>query len=393
LAPGQHRKLKVESPFFEELSGIGIGKFLIPPQNVPETVSIKLVKNKGTVDITNGSKKTVHWKRNQALAVLDIRSMGYFQVDHGVLTDKLTPKYQFVEAQELCTSINETFQRMRTAEISAHHTSDSPLKSKDRKGSKSKLPPKDPYPWMEQNDVRRDMSDEEILRKYIDLSKSDITFKEKERVREAIWKRRKAFSLRDEIGQCPNIEIDIDLIDDSPFFVRPFPIREEDKPVMDWQMERLVHLGILTKECTSYTSPVMLITRKVTKDKRPVVDFRLLNTRIKRKNTSSPLMKDIFNILGNSQCELLSCIDLKDAYHSIKLSEKAKDLCGIMPYMGGDTYRFNVLPMGLSISPAKWIEYINMLIGSLKDAIMDDLLIHSKKKDHFARWRQSRSTV
>ena len=44
---------------------------------------------------------------------------------------------------------------------------------------------------------------------------------------------------------------------------------------MDEQMERLVSLEILSKNSTSHTSPVMLITRKLTKDKRPVADFRL----------------------------------------------------------------------------------------------------------------------
>ena len=82
------------------------------------------------------------------------------------------------------------------------------------------------------------------------------------------------------------------------------------------------------------TSPVMLITRKLTKDKRPVVDFRLLNTRILRRNTSIPLMSDVLSILGNSECEVVSCVDIKDAYHSIKLTEKSKEYCGILPYFG-----------------------------------------------------------
>ena len=34
--------------------------------------------------------------------------------------------------------------------------------------------------------------------------------------------------------------IDIDVIDDSPFFVRPFPNHEEDKPIMDNYMAKLV---------------------------------------------------------------------------------------------------------------------------------------------------------
>ena len=62
-------------------------------------------------------------------------------------------------------------------------------------------------------------------------------------------------------------------------------------------MERLVSLGILSKNSTSHTSPVMLITRKLTKYKRPVVDFKLLNTRILRRNTSIPLVSDVFEYI------------------------------------------------------------------------------------------------
>ena len=40
---------------------------------------------------------------------------------------------------------------------------------------------------------------------------------------------KKAFSLRDEIGQCPNIKVNIEVNDPSTFFVRPFSIAEEDK--------------------------------------------------------------------------------------------------------------------------------------------------------------------
>ena len=120
---------------------------------------------------------------------------------------------------------------------------------------------------------------------------------------------------------CPNLTADIKVIDESPFFVRPFPLSEGDKLFMDKEMERQVSLGILSKNSTSHTSPVMLITHKPTNDKQPVVDFRLLNTRILRRNTSIPLMSDVLSILGNSQCEVVSCVDIKDAYHSIPLTE------------------------------------------------------------------------
>ena len=183
---------------------------------------------------------------------------------------------------------------------------------------------KDLCPWLDKDDPRRDMTDEEILDKYIDLSNSDLTSDEKETLMNIIKEHKQAFSLRDEIGKCPNIKIDIDIIDDSPFFVRPFPIHEEDKPIMDNYMAKLVSLGILTKNNTTHTSPVMLVSRKGTKNKRPVVDFRLLITRIMRRNTATPLLRDIFKMLGRSKCEVLSCVDLKDAFHSLGLTDKAK---------------------------------------------------------------------
>ena len=165
------------------------------------------------------------------------------------------------------------------------------------------------------------------------MSNSALSRKDKVKLMKMLIKYRDAFSLRDEIGECPNLEADIKVIDESSFFVIPFPISEGDKAFMDKQMERLVSLGILSKNSTSHTSPVMLITRKLTKDKRPMVDFRLLNTRILRTNTSIPLMSDVLSILGNSECEVVSCVDIKDAYHSIRLTEKSKEYCGILPYL------------------------------------------------------------
>ena len=57
-------------------------------------------------------------------------------------------------------------------------------------------------------------------------------------------------------------------------------MREEDKAVIDKEMKRLCYMGFLKEGFSAYSSPVMLITRKLTKDKRVVTDFRHLNARI-----------------------------------------------------------------------------------------------------------------
>ena len=40
------------------------------------------------------------------------------------------------------------------------------------------------------------------------------------------------FSLRDEIGTCPFIEVHLKLKDETPFFVQPSLMREEQKKVI-----------------------------------------------------------------------------------------------------------------------------------------------------------------
>ena len=62
----------------------------------------------------------------------------------------------------------------------------------------------------------------------------------------------------------------------------------------------------------------MLVSRKLTQDKRVVTDIRHLNVRIAKNNLVYPLLKDTFSVLGSSKCEVLSVLDLKDAFHSLR---------------------------------------------------------------------------
>ena len=121
-----------------------------------------------------------------------------------------------------------------------------------------------------------------------------------------------------------------------------------------------------------------------------MVDFRLLITSIVRRNTSTPLLRDIFIMLGRAQCEVLGCVDLKEAFHSLPLTPEAKEFCGILPYFGSPHFRYEVLPMELAISPQLWIDCIENIYSGITNrqnyiTIMDDLLIHGLKGNHLER--------
>ena len=60
-------------------------------------------------------------------------------------------------------------------------------------------------------------------------------------------------------------------------------------------------------------------------DKSVVTNFRYLNVRIAKNNLAYPNI-DTFSVLGSSRCEVPSVLDLKDACHSLRLSENSQEI-------------------------------------------------------------------
>ena len=75
------------------------------------------------------------------------------------------------------------------------------------------------YPWLDDVDERKYMTNEEILDKYINLKDSCLDEKERKQVMKMLYEYKTVFSLRDEIGTCPNIEVNIEVTDKLPFFI------------------------------------------------------------------------------------------------------------------------------------------------------------------------------
>ena len=67
------------------------------------------------------------------------------------------------------------------------------------------------------------------------------------------------------------------MADITPSFIRPYHEQEEDKQILDTEMKRLCHLGTLKEGFSAHPSPVMFISRKLTKDKRHLSDFSHMN--------------------------------------------------------------------------------------------------------------------
>ena len=89
------------------------------------------------------------------------------------------------------------------------------------------------------------MTDAEILRMKLNLTECSLDNKPKEEFLTKLDAFHDVFSLRDEIGTCPFIEVHLKL-----------------KEGIQKEMDRLEHLGIIRKGLTGYSSPVVLVKRK-----------------------------------------------------------------------------------------------------------------------------------
>ena len=121
-----------------------------------------------------------------------------------------------------------------------------------------------------------------------------------------------------------------------------------------------------------------------------VIDFRHLNVRIAKNNLTYPLLEDTFSVLGSSRCEVLSVLDVKDAFHSSRLGRIQNYIVELYDILVA-LHIYQGMPMGLNISPSIMQSYINAILDCLQsrkycEAIMDNLLLFTPTmKLHIAK--------
>ena len=72
---------------------------------------------------------------------------------------------------------------------------------------------------------------------------------------ELLYKYREAFSLRDEIDTCPNIEVEIEVTDKSPFFIRPYHNKTGRQGIYGQGNEEIMLYGYLKRRVFSLFKP------------------------------------------------------------------------------------------------------------------------------------------
>ena len=191
LKPYSQRYVRIITPFFLDLSGVATIKIIQGSKTI--TLQCRLQKNLGLLRMVNTTNKPMTFCRNNSIGIVDIRSLGFYNIRHCTLQYSLS--VQLLQYNKIIQRHAKQQRSKQTCKAGTHAKHDGSANVKHDEAA-------DPYPWLDSKNPRRNMSDEEILRKYIDLGKSSLSEAGKAELVEIIIKHKKAFSLRDEIGEC-----------------------------------------------------------------------------------------------------------------------------------------------------------------------------------------------
>ena len=145
VKPKEKKFVKIEAPFIDEVSGHVIVKMIDNEGHCTVVLKLKFVRNCASLDIVNNSQETVIFDPNQILGILDLRSLGYYKIKQGVLQQNLSKNYHFEYVEKLCEEFNAIIN--------------------ERKKLEEKEIDKDKYPWLDDSDERKYMTDSKILEK------------------------------------------------------------------------------------------------------------------------------------------------------------------------------------------------------------------------------------
>ena len=143
----------------------------------------------------------------------------------------------------------------------------------------------------------------------------------------------------------------------------------------------MVENEILSPGDSDTVSLVFFVTKKQNKDKtavsgRLVFDYRRLNEKIKGMNFPLTPIKNFFDQASQYSC--FAAIDIRNAFLTVSMTERAKKRCGIITPFG--VFIPQRMPFGLKTYPAGFCYVMHLILSGLAFAqyYMDDIIVGGK---------------
>ena len=179
-----------------------------------------------------------------------------------------------------------------------------------------------------------------------------------------------------------NFVLDIELKENCTIYQRPRKVPAAEFHAINENFNKLLQNAAVVKTSSNFASPVTVVKKK-SGDYRVCVDYRQLNAQTVDLNFPIPAIANLQFLLSKEHT-WYSVLDLKSAYYSLPLTERASERAAIITQRG--VFQPLRSPFGLKNSPAKFCELVSSVIEGLETftfAYLDDFLVFSKTfSDH-----------
>ena len=154
---GEKAYIKVKAPFGDKLSGMICTKFF--GRDMVYTLRVKFQDNQGVVQFRNGSNETAQPRKDKAVGILDLRSIGYFKVGYQKMVNMAESSktfkmyhYKQIKCEAKTEDWSTSDQYMRVTERYGNERSKEIQENKKQNEIYRRL---DPYPWLAEDDPHK----------------------------------------------------------------------------------------------------------------------------------------------------------------------------------------------------------------------------------------------
>jgi hypothetical protein len=180
---------------------------------------------------------------------------------------------------------------------------------------------------------------------------------------------------------CDILQCDNNTGDALPVRSRCFRYSPEQKNILKQQVQELLVADIIEPSDSPWSSQVLLVDKKDSKELRFAIDYRKLNEISRLTSYPLPTMDSILDNMAAAQAAYFSTIDLKCGYYQTAMGPGSKDKTAFS-VEGLENFSFKKLTMGISAGPGFFQRVmesvLKFLVPEIAPVYLDDVLVFSR---------------
>lgn len=165
----------------------------------------------------------------------------------------------------------------------------------------------------------------------------------------------------------------------TPAYVKPYRLPFAQKTEVQKQINQMLKNKIIEPTNSAWSAPLLVVPKKSDNNNerkwRLVVDYRMLNKRIKDDKFPLPNITEILDSLSGAM--YFSHLDLSQGYYQVELDASSRACTAFTTSTG--QYQMTRLPMGLKVSPSAFSRMMTIAMSGLNYEncfiYLDDLIV------------------